>query len=100
MKETFLAIATIAVLGVGQGQAQEPASGPSPKVPELAALSGLVGKWDCRFQFMPLEGVTEGGRHGECGGGVDSWRSVPAPDLDHLGGRGGARTERLDDHDL
>jgi hypothetical protein len=60
MNEAFLAIATIAAFAVGQGQAQEPATGPSPEVPELVALSGLVGKWDCRSQVKPLESVTEG----------------------------------------
>jgi hypothetical protein len=61
MNEAFFAIATIAALVVGQGQAQEPTTGPCREVPELAALSGFVGKWDCRSQLKPLEGVTEGG---------------------------------------
>jgi len=59
MKKAFLAVATIAILSVGRAQAQE--SGPSPEVPELAGLSGLIGKWDSRFEVKPLEGVTEGG---------------------------------------
>jgi hypothetical protein len=61
MKRAFLAILTIVGLSVGQGQAQEPASGPSPDVPELVALSGLIGKWDSRSETKRIEGVNDGG---------------------------------------
>jgi hypothetical protein len=61
MKIAFLTIATIASLSVGQAQAQQEGSGPSPEVPELAALSGLIGQWDCKLEVKPLEGATKGG---------------------------------------
>ncbi len=57
----FLAIMTIASFAVAPGRAQESASGPSRDAPELAVLSGFVGKWDSRSEAKRIEGVSDGG---------------------------------------
>ena len=55
-----LVLAIFACLVVPVG-AQGPATGPSPDVPELAPLSGFVGKWESRLEEKPIAGVNEGG---------------------------------------
>ncbi len=47
---SIFAVAIVSGLVATAGRAQEAKSGPSPDVPDLAALSGLIGNWDCRFQ--------------------------------------------------
>jgi hypothetical protein len=61
MKTAFLALASLAVLAPAPARAQEPGSGPSAEVPELAALSGFVGRWDTRSEARRIEGVAEAG---------------------------------------
>ncbi|MDB5350332.1 MAG: Planctomycetes uncharacterized domain protein [Planctomycetota bacterium] len=59
MKNAFL-ITIIAGIVVAPGRAQDTAATPSADVPELAALSRLIGKWDSQFEAKRIEGVTEG----------------------------------------
>jgi Protein of unknown function (DUF1579) len=61
VRSAFLAIMTITSFAVVPGRAQEPVSGPSREIPELAVLSAYVGKWDDRCEIKRIEGVSEGG---------------------------------------
>jgi len=61
MKRLLFAGAILAWLLGAPGLAREPEPGPSPDVPELAALSGYVGSWDSQSEIQPIAGITEGG---------------------------------------